>query len=218
MDIKVNERTVICFDLDDTLYNEIDFLKSGFRSIARSVEPDWKTLLSRMFSIYRSGGDAFRYIEETYKLSVTEQLEIYRNHLPDIKAFTGVKSLFEEILCRMGRIGIITDGRSVTQRNKLKALGLIEFPDLILISEETGYEKPHAYNFERILDNYPGHEYCYIGDNLLKDFLVPNKLGWTTIGVLDNGKNIHNHAYTLIDKPGYKPAYFVERITEIKVY
>ncbi len=217
MDIKVDERSVICFDLDDTLYNEIDFLKSGFKTIAQSVEPQWEPLLSRMFSIYRSGGDAFRRIELAYNISNDELLNVYRNHKPDIRPFNGVKSLFEKIHSKNGKIGIITDGRSVTQRNKLKALELIEMADIILISEETGHEKPDPYNFQQILLEYPGYRYCYIGDNILKDFLIPNRLGWLTIGLIDNGKNIHNHTHRLIDKAEYRPDHFIESISDIQL-
>ena len=38
--------------------------------------------------------------------------------------------------------GLITDGRSVTQRNKLKSLGLLNYFKEVIISEEFGSEKP----------------------------------------------------------------------------
>ena len=40
-------------------------------------------------------------------------------------------------------------------------------------------------------DKYADAEFVYIGDNLRKDFITPNKLGWKTICLLDDGRNIH---------------------------
>ena len=84
----------------------------------------------------------------------------------------------------------MTDGYSVTQRNKIKALDIENIFDLIVISEEFGFEKPNPKNFE-VFDKFNTIEKYYIGDNTSKDFIAPNTLGWTTICLLDNGKNIH---------------------------
>ncbi len=217
MDIKVNDKKVICFDLDDTLYNEIDYLRSGYKSIARSLEKQWQPLLARMFSLYRAGSNAFEYVEKHYGLSINDQLELYRNHLPEIKPFAGVKALLEAIAVQEGKIAIITDGRSVGQRNKIKSLGLEDRIDLILVSEETGYDKPHPHNFNLILQEFPEHDYCYIGDNLAKDFIVPNQLGWQTICLLDKGRNIHNNAYKFSGMSENYPDHYIEDILELNV-
>ena len=40
---------------------------------------------------------------------------------------------------------------------------------------------------------FPNYEYYYIGDNIKKDFIAPNKLNWNTIGIKDtNSENIHS--------------------------
>lgn len=39
--------------------------------------------------------------------------------------------------------------------------------------------------------------FYYIGDNLRKDFVAPNKLGWQTICLLDNGENIHSQDFSV---------------------
>ena len=217
MDLKVNDKKVICFDLDDTLYNEIDYLRSGYKTIAKSIEPQWQSLLAQMFSIYRSGRNAFEYIEKHYNLSIKDQLELYRNHLPDIVPFDGVKSLFESIDLKGGKIVIITDGRSISQRNKIKSLGLESLVKLILVSEETGHDKPHPHNFHMVLEEFPHHEYCYIGDNLAKDFIVPNRLGWQTVCLLDKGRNIHNNAFEYSGQPENHPDHYIEHIQELRV-
>ena len=53
------------------------------------------------------------------------------------------------------RLGIISDGRSRTQRNKLRALGLDWIEDVV-ISEEFGSEKPCEANYLYFEKKYPG--------------------------------------------------------------
>ena len=57
-----------------------------------------------------------------------------------------------------------------------------------------------------------GHRYFYIGDNPQKDFITPNELGWTTIGLMDNGQNIHTQ--TSIGG-NYNPQFWINDITEL---
>ena len=88
-------------------------------------------------------------------------------------------------------MGIITDGRSVTQRNKIEALGLEDTFDDIIISEEFGSSKPSEENYLYFEKKYGNSNFTYIGDNTVKDFVTPNSLGWNTLCLLDDGNNIH---------------------------
>lgn len=78
---------VFVFDLDDTLYKEIDFLKSGYRSIASLVDKNHSWLLyQRMLNLYYEGENVFDIISKSYKnFPVDSLLNIYRNHFPDIQ-------------------------------------------------------------------------------------------------------------------------------------
>lgn len=46
------------------------------------------------------------------------------------------------------KLGLITDGFSITQGNKLKALDIENLFDIIVISEEFGSKKPDLRNYE----------------------------------------------------------------------
>jgi putative hydrolase of the HAD superfamily len=109
-------------------------------------------------------------------------------------------------------LGIITDGRSVTQRNKLTQTGMLYFFDDILISEEFGSEKPNNANY-MYYHKYGEANYFYIGDNLGKDFLAPNALNWTTICLLDNGNNIHKQDFNL--DSSFLPKYKINNLDEV---
>lgn len=192
MDIRVVDDTVIVFDLDDTLYNELDFLKSAFQSIALALEPNnWKLLYSRMLSLYRSNDNVFEFIANVYNLELEILIDMYRNHKPNIQLFDGVLDVFKAIKSKNGKIGIVTDGRSKTQRAKIDSLGILDYLDSIIVSEEIGSDKPCLANFQAIENSIAGKSYYYVADNLKKDFIAPNTLGWYSIALIDNGMNIH---------------------------
>ena len=217
MDIKVNSQTALVFDLDDTLYNEIDYLKSAYLELSKKLEPNsWKTLFSNLFSQYRNKENVFKYVSETYGIAVDELIGSYRNHYPNIKPFDGAIDLINAIKQKEGKIGIITDGRSLTQRNKIRALGITDLIDFIVISGEIGSEKPDEANFRAIEKNLKCTTNYYVGDNIKKDFITPKKIGWKTIGLLDAGLNIHSNAYQYADNI-HLPDNFISALTEITI-
>lgn len=93
------------------------------------------------------------------------------------------------MLGRIGKtrkVGIITDGRPEGQRNKITALGLEEYVEEIIITDELGgteYRKPCDKAF-RIMQEKMGVKFertLYIGDNLKKDFQAPLQLGMRAV-------------------------------------
>lgn len=190
--------TVICFDLDDTLYKEIDYLKSAYREVATAAgHPEAVAL---MLEWYYANENTFAKLIETYQLSlnIKDCLRIYRNHFPNISLDEGVKEYLVGLKESDAKLGIISDGRSITQRNKLKALGLEDFFDVVIISEEFGTEKPCLRNFQVIQEKFPERKnFIYVGDNPDKDFIASNLLGWHTYCLKDDGRNIHKQVFSL---------------------
>lgn len=194
-EVFVRPRTqVVVFDLDDTLCKEIDFLHSAFREIAATADPENAgTLFAEMLEMRSRGENVFEKLSERFGISVSDLLKRYREHVPAIQLSPDARLTLETLRSRGVVLGLITDGRSLTQRNKIRALGVDEFiPDEnIVISEEFGSEKPSTANYEFFMKKYPDAEFCYVGDNPKKDFVAPNALGWKTVCVLDDGRNIH---------------------------
>jgi putative hydrolase of the HAD superfamily len=219
MIIKADNGTYFVFDLDDTLYFEVDYLKSAFKSIASRIESgSYIQLYDEIFSIYKSGGDAFEYIIKNFPgQNYTKEylLNLYRSHFPQIDLKEGVLEMLVKIKAKNGKIGIITNGRSITQRNKLKALGLEPFPDITIISEEIGFEKPNEMVYKDFLKKKSISQFYYFGDNLTNDFISPRKLGWCCIGIV-NKNNITKIGITDVSQE-YLPHLFIKEFSEIEI-
>jgi putative hydrolase of the HAD superfamily len=208
---------MIVFDLDDTLYKERDFLASGRSAVARhfaaslGVDPD--RLLSEMLA----AKDPFDYLVEISNgaISIGDILNIYRNHMPDISLDKDVEKTLSTLVQRGVPLAIITDGRSVTQRNKIAALGLERYVsrDAIIISEEIGAEKTEPKPFVELMQRFPdAAPYTYVGDNPAKDFTHPRHLGWHTVMLADaGGINIHPQHVN----PDFPPHTIISSLTEL---
>ena len=193
------------FDLDDTLFKERDFVTSSFKVIAREADRRGIISYEKALAILcagRDGGMAFSSLAEEVAArapgcGLTEEwmVNTYRTHTPDIKLDDATESVLAALRERGETLGLITDGRSNTQRAKIKALGLERFiePRNILVSGETGFDKTHREPFDMIMMRNPAERrYVYVGDNSAKDFIWPNKLGWLTVQLGDaDGVNIH---------------------------
>lgn len=197
MTIKLEPESFFIFDLDDTLFQEIDFLKSAYREIADDLSVVTKEdVYEEMLRRYQNKEDVFswiiaRYGDRVSELTLERLLKTYREHIPQIRMAKEVEFFLATLKKNKVPMGLITDGRSVTQRNKLKALGIDQYFEDVIISEEFGTSKPHPDNFLYFEKKYPGKRFYFIGDNTSKDFIVPLQLGWICICIKDNGQNIH---------------------------
>ena len=185
---------VLVFDLDDTLYDEIDFVKSGFKEIAKYLQI--KDAYAYMMHIFEQegSGQVFDRLIEDFQLHVPLQklIEIYRFHRPDINL--PKESLNWLQYARQHKTALISDGHYIMQQNKFNALGLdqtlIEYPVFTdLYHTKKPEEKPYRmvmkhFNQERI--------FVYISDNPAKDFIAPIQLGWHTVRYR-NPQGIYNN-------------------------
>ncbi len=197
-----NRGGVAVFDLDDTLFKELDFLRSAFHEIAEYLAGavGAKAVYDEMLAMRSRGGNVFKNIAARFGVSVADLFTRYRNHVPTLRLTPEVRFTLKTLRSRGVYLGLITDGRSRTQRNKIRALGLDEFFDAenIVVSEEFGSEKPACRNYEFFEKKFPHSNFCYVGDNPEKDFIAPNKLGWESVCLLGNGENVHPQSFDLV--------------------
>jgi len=202
----IETNNVVVFDLDDTLYNEVDFLISAYKEIsikiAVEINVSNEIVYEDMLEYFYNRKNVFEDILLKYNshLKVPELLNVYRNHKPQINLSEDRIEVLNFFKSKHVSLGLLTDGRSVQQRNKIEALNLNQWFTEIVISEEFGSEKPNINNFKHFEDVFGSGNYFYIGDNIKKDFVAPNKLNWTTICLKDNGLNIHSQNTTNVNK------------------
>ncbi|EOS43380.1 HAD-IA family hydrolase [Lachnospiraceae bacterium JLR.KK009] len=178
----LNSAKGVIFDLDDTLYSEKQYVKSGYKKIAEYI--GHQEAEEKLWNYFLEGKPAIdAYLKEIgAENKKAECLDIYRSQMPEINLYDGVAELFQGLKENDIKVGIITDGRPEGQRNKIKALGLEELVDDIIITDELGgiqFRKPNDISF-RIMQcrwRIPFEQIVYIGDNLAKDFQAPRQLG-----------------------------------------
>ena len=214
-------RTVVVFDLDDTLYLEADYVDSGVHHICaqinylcgidcyeaiqaarlRDEKLDWLSLACQLADL---------------KPSVKESLLwMYRLHLPVINLSENCSRSLEKIRASALAVAVLTDGRTVTQKLKLASLGLGHWP--VYISEDYESSKPAPERFQTIQKDFPADQYVYVADNVQKDFLGCNPLGWLGIGMRGNDRNIYSQSTQDLPESAL-PAYWVnnwEELTEL---
>ncbi len=216
LDIKFSQ-TVFVLDLDDTLYREVDYQASGFREVVKYIERTYYTSVTSIFEQLQKQnekdilGGLCRAIglPDTVKQSL---LWIYRLHEPEIFLSTDLQEAIVRLEQESRGVVVLTDGRSVTQRLKLKALGLSHLP--VYISEEFGDEKPSPLRFEAIMQNIPANRYIYVADNPAKDFVAPNQLGWMTVGIKGDIRNIHSQKVLVLNET-YQPHIWINLLTDL---
>jgi len=192
----------VAFDLDDTLYLERDFVRSGYGAVARTVaeriQVPRETIFRLMWDRFVTGNrDAFDTLLSAYSdakrhFTVEQLIQIYRNHRPALRLPEESRRLLLWLRRKGFLIGIVSDGYLETQRAKITALGLDSLVDLIVLTDEWGREcwKPHWRGYETVAKAFglPNRALCYVGDNPAKDFRAPRALGWYTIRVRRSGQ------------------------------
>lgn len=187
------------FDLDDTLFPETEYVRSGFRTVAEYFGKTYGVKeaypkLQRLFAENAKG--VFDRLCEEEKLSEgakKEAIDIYRTHRPENLPYAdGAEELLKHLRKNGYRLGIITDGRPFAQQAKIDALGVADLVDEIIITDALGgeeYRKPNPYAFRLMTEKLgvKAEETVYVGDNPQKDFAIKKYLPVTTVRVLGQG-------------------------------
>lgn len=206
-DIKLNDLPRIkhlCFDLDDTLYEQLQPFQTALQGICSLASLDIPALYQR----YRIRSNEF------FDLHQQHQITMEAMHLCRIKyAFADVgiiitdeqaqrfqqqyqatqdqlvlseatRKMLDAIKAKQIRISLITNGPVKPQWKKIHALGLTTWidPADIIISEAVGYVKPDKRIFH-LLDK----QAWFIGDSYEKDMMGAKNAGWNAIWLNKNG-------------------------------
>ncbi|BDA82942.1 haloacid dehalogenase [Aureimonas sp. SA4125] len=216
-------RPLVVFDLDDTLYLERDFARSGYKAVERvlgdrCLSEGFAELCLDLFDAGERGRIFDRALErirlDPEPLLVAELVKAYRGHRPDIALAPDAERY---LAARSGGIkgALITDGPAATQEAKISALGLGNHFGCIVCTGRLGtrFGKPHPRAFE-IVERWAGPiglPLVYVADNPRKDFVTPNIRGWATIQI-ERPQRVHRHRAA---EPSYQAHASIESLDEL---
>ena len=114
----------------------------------------------------------------------------YRQHDPEIRLFPEVPRLLHR-LGRLNALGLVSDGYLEVQQRKVAALGLGNWVQAAVLSDQWGREfwKPHPRPFETVLERLgvAAENAVYVADNPAKDFFGARRVGMATVRVRFGG-------------------------------
>lgn len=184
----------IVFDLDDTLYLERDYVRSGFEAVGVWVRDEFELegFAKHAWTAFEAGvrGQVFDAALRSCGLPVTKEtvaslVACYREHAPVITLLDDARACLKRLSgCALA---VVTDGPVASQRAKAQALNVDGWAKLAVFTGELGqgFSKPHCRAFELVETgtSYRGSQCAYLADNPAKDFAGPRSLGWLTVRV-----------------------------------
>ena len=172
------------FDLDGTLYSRDHLIQNVVTAQYQAFSEELghverSEYISRVLTLdehgYRSKDEVYRELARQYSLSndLTKRLHdhfwtTYDEHI-EVPADT-LKTL-AAIRANGAKIGIVTNGQTGRQQNKISALGISGLLDQVLISETEQIKKPNPQIFQRALERLgvSAKDAVFIGDHPIAD-------------------------------------------------
>jgi putative hydrolase of the HAD superfamily len=182
----------IIFDMDNTLYDESQYVRSGFRAVSEYMAEKFKMDKDQMYSLFLSilskkgRGEVFNTALEEFNMkkeeTIQKMISVYRNHSPIITVFKDTNNTLSK-LKQKHRLGLITDGVKKVQEIKVEALKIASFFDVITYAIDYGGKNNAVFlaTLEKLKTN-PANS-VYIDDNPTQTFAIAKNLGIHTIRI-----------------------------------
>jgi putative hydrolase of the HAD superfamily len=191
--------TTVVFDLDDTLYDEIEYCKSGFVAVSEFLAnlpeaPAAERIFATFWKQFTASNRTKTFNAALDKLAISydkrlidSAVKVYRNHVPKI----ALPQDSRDVLCQLSTkytLALLTDGFLPAQQLKVQALGIEKYFKYVVYTEQLGRNcwKPSPAGFEKLMQtlNTTPENIAYVADNEKKDFIAPNTLGFLTIQII----------------------------------
>lgn len=194
----------IYFDLDNTLLDHTSAEKEAQTAIYHTYPElqtvpldEWlqayKMLNHRLWIQYQKGEIDRHLLQKTRFKGSMDQLgidssrseEIGANYMMQYRNYWDWLDGARDALVSIRKqypVGIITNGFSETQQKKIEFMGLKDFCDIFIISEEVGVMKPHQKVFDIATEKagVDRSEILYVGDSYSSDIVGGRQAGWKT--------------------------------------
>ena len=192
----------VLLDLDDTCFDQGEFLTGAFGAVARragQLGADEARLRDALETIAAAGSDRGGIIDQALhavgaSVPVGSLVDAFRSYRPArLSPYPGVRESLGQMR-RVAPVGLVTNGDPAGQRAKLAALGLADAFDVVVFSDELGrsFRKPHPAPFcqaLRLLGAEPGRSF-FIGDHPDRDIAGAQHVGMRAIRV-QTGEHAH---------------------------
>lgn len=217
------------FDLDDTLLDFKESEKLSFSSVMHSfgIQTDMTTLFSRyqienrkLWTDFERGLVTQEFLKVERFRRALEPLQTgidphsvakrYLEALPEsVVLIDGAVEICRE-LSEMGEVGIVTNGISGVQNQRISKSALEPYISFICVSEDSGYAKPDVRFFDythSLRPHVQKNEMIVIGDRLETDILGAHNFGTDSCWFNPKNENIVGTV---------KPKYEVQRLSELR--
>lgn len=189
----------VTFDLDDTLYLEREYVRSGFLVADTWVRRELgvEGFGDRAWAAFTRGVRAVIFDTALHEAGIEPTPEIvsclvalYRSHEPTIAMLADARRCVEQV--DHLAVAVVTDGPRESQWAKARAVGADQWAQLVVVTADLGRDdlglelaKPHPRAFEMVEEatGCRGRQCVYVADNPAKDFGGPRSLGWRTVRV-----------------------------------
>lgn len=209
----------IIFDLDDTLYNQIQPFERAVRQFMdipdELTEPLYIAFRFRADEVFEASVSGALSMKEMHsyrmkaafanmgiRISDKTALEIqkvYAYNQGHLELTAGSQELFAFCQKKNLQIGLITNGPHLHQLKKIQALKLGQWipEELTLTSGQVGMTKPNAGIFKLMENrlNLPAEELVYIGDSYENDVVGAKVAGWQAIWYNHRGRKVENQIF-----------------------
>lgn len=214
----------ILFDADDTIFSFDDLTGLSKMLLQYDIELthkeylEYKQLNNHLFAQFQKGEISANDIKTQRFTKWAKQLDMdpvelnakFMEVMIDVcKPLDGALELLDFLKDKVN-LGIITNGFTDLQVERLKRNGLTNYFDILVVSEEVGVAKPNIKIFEHefsLMDNPNLDEVLMVGDRLDSDIIGGNNAGVDTCWI-----NLHNKT----NLEDIMPTYTVPSLTSLK--
>ncbi|MBU2711010.1 pyrimidine 5'-nucleotidase [Zooshikella harenae] len=214
----------ILFDADETLFHfdafgglqrmfaqfNVEFSTDDYQAYQDVNKPLWVDYQNGDITAQQLQHQRFATWSDKLKVSAKDLNSAFLSAMADIcKPLEGANSLVSALYGKV-KLGIITNGFSELQQIRLERLGLREYFDILVISEQVGFAKPHQAIFEHalsVMGQPERNKVLMVGDNPDTDILGGINAGFETCWL-----NVNENPTPEAIMPGYQ----VSSLTELE--
>lgn len=206
----------IIFDLDDTLYNQIQPFERAVRQFMdipdELMEPLYIAFRFRADEVFEDSVSGSLSMKDMHVyrmkaafadmgLTISDQKameiqEVYAYNQGHLELTAGSQELFAYCQEKGLKLGIITNGPHLHQLKKIQSLKLEEWiaEEYTIISGQVGMNKPNPKIFKLMEDrmHLKAEDMVYIGDSYENDVVGAKSAGWQAIWYNHRDRNVEN--------------------------